>query len=161
MYIRNSWPVSKEKSICSHRVSAVDRRSNVLLYSWASLRWAQLIRKPSLMSATLCSTFSVARLSLSSCLTRARPIEQTTVLSCASKSLIDSQKSTAHYKSILFALTPPIDILRRVSGTQWLSLLGATQTSWIRSWRLEDFYVPVERGRRRERERVSERMERG
>ena len=63
------------------RVSAVERLSNALLYSWASLRWAQLIRKPSLMSATLCSTFSVVRLILSSCATRAQPIEQTTQLS--------------------------------------------------------------------------------
>ena len=67
--------------IINSRVSAVERRSNALLYSWASLRWAQLLGKPSLMSATLCSTFSVARLTLSSCPTRARPIEQTTQLS--------------------------------------------------------------------------------
>ena len=68
-------------SVVTNRVSAVERHSNALLYSWASLRWAQLIRKSSLMSATLCSTFSVARLTLSSCPTRARPIEQTTQLS--------------------------------------------------------------------------------
>ena len=40
-----------------------------------------LFGKPSLMSATLCSTFSVSRLTFSSCPTRARPIEQTTQLS--------------------------------------------------------------------------------
>ena len=88
-------------------------------------------------------------------------------LSWAPISLIDSQKSTARYKSISFALTPLIDILRRASGTQWMSLWGATQTSCIWSWRLENFDVPVERvsgvcvcvcvwERERERERERE-----
>ena len=55
-------------------------------------------------------------------------------LNWAPISLIDSQKSTARYKSISFALTPLIDILRRAGGTQWMSLWGATQTSCIWSW---------------------------
>ena len=86
-------------------------------------------------------------------------------LSWAPISLIDSQKSTARYKSISFAPNPLINILRRASGTQWMSLWGATQTSCMCSWCFEDFYVPVARrrlpGAERERERERERMGRG
>ena len=142
----------------SVRVSAVERRSNALLYSWASLWWAETIRKPSIMSATLCSTFSVARLTLSSCPTRVRPIEQTTQLS-AYKLNRFSKEHDSLQKHLICAYPYLIDILRGASCTEWMSLWGATQTSCIIMLVTpRKFYVPVEtEGAERERERERER----
>ena len=149
-FIHTATSRTLRNSVC-RRMSAAQMR--FYIYSWASLRWAQLIRKSSLMSATLCSTFSVARLTLSSCPTRARPIGQTTQLSAYK--LNRFSKEHGSLKRHLICAYPSNQHSQK---SEWHSMnvpLGRHPNELHMVVTPRNFYVAVERGSgKREREKM-------